>query len=228
MAQKSCGNPECPTLNEYGLRIEEYRSPLYEKVMTISIANLREVKREAKEESTRRSVDDFIEEVREDFQDVKRLVHAQNGGKMFVVMTTAEDVVGVLGLSRSERNVIERSIEYMRISVAREWQKRGIGRAMMDHALRYARANFEVRRIVIYTLNSFCSAIAMYRKMGLGESWMNLSEYSNRNEASKATTLVKAVPPAEDEYTEKSTLQLVMFWKDFQHDDESIRSGIAF
>jgi RimJ/RimL family protein N-acetyltransferase len=104
---------------------------------------------------TERVSDDQIERMKKRLVDKKSLVAvAEAGGR----------VVGMLSLVRYDASKAAH-LRNLGISVRRGYRGIGVGRALMDYAIKWARSN-KVRKITLGVFSSNPNAIRLYKKFG--------------------------------------------------------------
>jgi ribosomal protein S18 acetylase RimI-like enzyme len=95
-------------------------------------------------------------------------------GHVFVVAEIGVEIVGAGGLI-TETNVTGRMV---RVSVARDYRRKGIGRALVNHLIAAAE-NRGLEKILVETNNDWFPAIRLYKSCGFEEcSRDDVSVYS--------------------------------------------------
>ncbi|HZY70655.1 MAG TPA: GNAT family N-acetyltransferase [Thermoplasmata archaeon] len=98
------------------------------------------------------------------------------------VATVAEDegtIVGLCVIGVAEQSVEVRSIGILGVNVARGHRGRGVGRALLEHALDQARVRFRVITLSVIAENS--AGLALYTRLGFRE-WGRLPKGFQRGE----------------------------------------------
>lgn len=83
-----------------------------------------------------------------------------------LVAAVEDEVVGHLSAIR-DRGIYRHTAE-IGMSVAQKWRRRGIGTALIEEAVHWARA-FDVEKLTLLVFPHNEPAIALYRKLGFGE-----------------------------------------------------------
>ncbi len=113
--------------------------------------------RHIRTEHVTRSVRDYRKSFRRSWDDRHAFLVAVAGGR----------VVGWLSIGREEQ-AVTRHVATFGMAVAAPWRHRGVGSALIEEALRWARgAAIEKIELTVYPHNG--AAIALYRKLGFVE-----------------------------------------------------------
>lgn len=85
--------------------------------------------------------------------------------RLFLIAVVGDKIIGEINLSQESRKAW-RHIAVLGMSVRREWRNRGVGTALLEEALAWARANPRLRRVElsVYARNEV--AIGLYQKYG--------------------------------------------------------------
>jgi len=86
-------------------------------------------------------------------------------GDVFLIAEWNGIRVGEVNLRRGSRDAFKHSA-VLGISVAREWRGRGIGSALMQHAMEWASTKGSIRRIELYVYATNARAIRLYDRFG--------------------------------------------------------------
>jgi ribosomal protein S18 acetylase RimI-like enzyme len=86
-------------------------------------------------------------------------------GDLFLIAELNGVRVGEVNLRRGSREAFKHSA-ILGISVAREWRNKGIGSALMEHAIEWAKAKGALRRIELYVFATNAKAIRLYERFG--------------------------------------------------------------
>ncbi len=106
---------------------------------------------------------EFNMTVEQEQEFVRRMAVADNC--LCLVAEADGGVVGVLTCQGGRRRAVRHCTE-LGVSVDREWRNRGIGTALLQRAVDWARASEVVRRMQLYVFVRNEAAIRLYRKMG--------------------------------------------------------------
>ena len=87
-------------------------------------------------------------------------------GVLWVLAELESDLVGSLSLARYRDSEKTRHVRNLAMGVAREYRGMGVGTALMDYAVRWARRQRSVKKIVLSVFSTNTKAIALYRKFG--------------------------------------------------------------
>ena|SRR5688572_27820247 len=89
----------------------------------------------------------------------------ERGGRFDVVLDACEQIIGCVGLYRTD----ERTIELRKMYVAAAGRGNGLGKRLLDHAVAEAR-KLGCKRITLETQSRLTTAIAMYKRYGFRPS----------------------------------------------------------
>lgn len=90
---------------------------------------------------------------------------AASGNSLMLVAIVNGEIIGQLSLRGGQRRAL-RHAATLGISVRADWRGRGVGSALMAHALDWARAGGVLTRIELYVYTSNARAIHLYEKAG--------------------------------------------------------------
>ena len=94
--------------------------------------------------------------------------HERHDGGVLLVAQAGERPIAVSGLHQGSRRRNAHTAE-LGIMVEREWRGRGVGRALIEFVLDWARANPVLERVTLGVWSSNRGAIELYRSMGFVE-----------------------------------------------------------
>lgn len=151
------------------LKIRAYTEADCDRITEMFVAGMTDNAERATDEVTHPLVMRFLSMAPETFQNMGKVIHEENGGKMFLAVTETDEIAGMLGMSRSEKDVELERIELTRISVANSWRRKGVCRMLVEYAADLGRREFGAKRMVLYTMNSFNIAMRTYRGLGFSE-----------------------------------------------------------
>jgi RimJ/RimL family protein N-acetyltransferase len=77
----------------------------------------------------------------------------------------SKEVAGMLMLNGNDRRSLRHWAELV-ISVAKSWRRRGVGEALIRHAIEHARAGGVLTRLELNVFASNATAIRLYERMG--------------------------------------------------------------
>lgn len=105
-----------------------------------------------------------------------RLLNASPNGRFLVARVPGAQVVGFLvvnggGLART------RHVGRLELLVARPWRRRGVGRALLGEAVRWAEENPVLTKLSLSVFADNTPAIALYRSLGFVEEGLRRGEY---------------------------------------------------
>jgi RimJ/RimL family protein N-acetyltransferase len=106
------------------------------------------------------------DEVRTLDQQRKRLEGFVGSDQLDLVAEVQGLIVGEVGLARWTRLRAGAHVRTLWIGVTRAWRGHGLGRALMEEALAWARARPEISRIELTVFAENERAITMYRRFG--------------------------------------------------------------
>lgn len=108
-------------------------------------------------------VDEFSPTVESESRIIREMARASNS--LFLVAESEDRLVGQLTLEGGKRrNVYHAAV--LGITVANEWRGRGVGRQLMQHAIRWARAGGILTRIELHVFARNERAIHLYEECG--------------------------------------------------------------
>jgi RimJ/RimL family protein N-acetyltransferase len=90
---------------------------------------------------------------------------AAEDNSLFLVAEAEAQIIGVLTMRGGARRAL-RHEAVLGITVARDWRGRGVGDALMAHAVDWARRSGVIRRIELQVFVSNVTAIHLYKKYG--------------------------------------------------------------
>jgi RimJ/RimL family protein N-acetyltransferase len=90
---------------------------------------------------------------------------AAEDNSLFLVAEAEHQIIGVLTLRGGARRAL-RHEAVLGITVAREWRGRGVGNALMAHAVDWARRSGVIARIELQVFTSNQTAIHLYKNHG--------------------------------------------------------------
>ncbi len=93
------------------------------------------------------------------------------GGKIFYAMA-GDEVVGTVALLNEGNGIFELG----KMAVSEKHQGAGIGKKLLEHALRYAKEN-GTKKVILYSHTSLKSAIHLYKKFGFVEVPLDAGHY---------------------------------------------------
>lgn len=98
-------------------------------------------------------------------QQAELFASARSRGDLFLVAEVGTERVGELNLRRGVRPAFRHTL-LLGISIDQAWRHRGIGTALMAHALAWAEADRSVRRIELFVYATNAPAIRLYQRHG--------------------------------------------------------------
>ncbi|MGD2175728.1 MAG: GNAT family N-acetyltransferase [Candidatus Brocadiaceae bacterium] len=101
-----------------------------------------------------------VEEERQYLQE-----HAESDNSVFLVAEAEGRIIGNLGCDGGSRRAV-RHVVTLGLSVDEDWRGRGVGSALMERAIEWARDTGIVRRMQLYVFTRNEPAIRLYRKFG--------------------------------------------------------------
>lgn len=93
------------------------------------------------------------------------------GGKIFYAMED-DEIVGTVALLNEGNGVFELG----KMAVTEKHQGAGIGKKLLEHALRFAKES-GMKKVILYSHTSLKSAIHLYRKFGFVEAPLDTGHY---------------------------------------------------
>ena len=90
---------------------------------------------------------------------------ASERGDLFVLAEVNGERVGEMNLRRGTREAFKHAA-VLGISVARAWRGKGVGSALLKHAIEWASTYGRLRRIELYVFASNAAAIRLYERFG--------------------------------------------------------------
>ncbi|CAN8073669.1 unnamed protein product [Agarophyton chilense] len=127
-SETSSEQPSVPVALKHNvmLTIKEYNTELREQVWCLFENGMKQNSEEAAENLTRSRIATLLDFSRPQFQNMDEFLCANNGGKLFVALDNHERVVGMIGVKRTDKDILTNSAELTRISVAREWRRKAM------------------------------------------------------------------------------------------------------
>lgn len=83
-----------------------------------------------------------------------------------IVLTPSDELVAMAGLSRTPKDALSNTAEVTRISVDKQWRRRGICKMLLAHIIRIAVELYSVDTLYLTTGVDFEIAIQAYTAMG--------------------------------------------------------------
>jgi RimJ/RimL family protein N-acetyltransferase len=108
-------------------------------------------------------VDEFAPTVESESRIIREF--ARQANSLFLVAVSDGQIVGQLTLEGGKRRNV-RHAAVLGITVARDWRGQGIGRRLMEHAIRWARDGRLLKRIELHVFVRNEGAIHLYQAMG--------------------------------------------------------------
>jgi RimJ/RimL family protein N-acetyltransferase len=107
--------------------------------------------------------DEFLPTVEMESRIIRDMIRADNS--IFLVAEIDGQIVGILTLEGGKRRNV-RHAAVLGITVAREWRGIGIGRRLMEYAIRWARESGILTRIELHVFARNEGAIRLYQACG--------------------------------------------------------------
>lgn len=136
-------------------------------------------------------ISDLLNFARPQFRDMSTFLFAENGGALFVALTPSGETIGMIGVRRSAANMREQLVELTRISVSRNWRRKGICSMLVNHAIAYSWAQFAVRGVYLYTHGGLKSAVTAYSRLGFTVVVEDSNTGSEGVDVTKNTRIIK-------------------------------------
>ncbi|PXF40940.1 hypothetical protein BWQ96_09335 [Gracilariopsis chorda] len=146
--------------------ITEYTPSFRTQLWNLFVSGMSQNDEAAKDDGMRRAISTLIDNARLEVARVGSLSCPKNGGKTFLALDRSKQVIGMLAVKRSEEDIRDRSVELRRISVAHQWRRRGVCRALVDHAVEYIKATFDSQWMHLVTYSSMGPALCTYKSLG--------------------------------------------------------------
>ncbi len=108
-------------------------------------------------------VDEFAPTVEMESRTIRDFARQVN--RLFLVAESNGQIVGQLTLEGGRRRNVRHSA-VLGITVARDWRGQGIGRRLMEHAIRWSRDGRLLTRIELHVFARNEGAIRLYRALG--------------------------------------------------------------
>lgn len=89
----------------------------------------------------------------------------ESDNSLFLLALATGEIVGQVELRGSQRRAT-RHVAILAISVRQDWRQRGVGTALMRHALDWARHSGTLARIELFVFARNIAAIRLYEKFG--------------------------------------------------------------
>ena len=118
---------------------------------------------------------------------IRRYPHAA-----VLVAEGSEGIVGRLSISR-DSHPASRHVADLGLMVADGWRRRGVGTALMQEALRWARG-VGVRKVELHVFPHNAPAIAMYEKLGFRQEGYRQAHYRRGTEYVDAILMAVDLP----------------------------------
>lgn len=106
---------------------------------------------------------EFNPTIEQEQQIIDEFAAADNS--IFLVAVADGQIMGVLTCRGAPRQAIRHTTQ-LGMTVHREWRDRGVGRALLTHAVEWARGTGVVKRIELYVFVSNARARHLYEKFG--------------------------------------------------------------
>jgi RimJ/RimL family protein N-acetyltransferase len=102
--------------------------------------------------------------------------HTDSPGRLALIAESGDDIVGLLHFTNGarERN---RHVGIFGMSVQEDWRRRGIGQALLQSLLEWAKANPLISKVCLTAFSTNEPAIRLYRRMGFIEEGRQHMEY---------------------------------------------------
>lgn len=92
----------------------------------------------------------------------------EDAGRIMIMAEADGRIVGLANATQGVR-VRQRHLADLGISTRSGWRGRGLGRAMMEHVIGWARANAEIEWLALSVFADNDPALALYRRLGFVE-----------------------------------------------------------
>lgn len=156
-----------PALSSRPLRIVDYSASYGDAVVSLFVSGMEDNISASPDPVERTRISSFIPKAIRTLRDIPTLVHEAGGGRFFMALSPSNnDLVGMLAMARSDKDAEQQTIELTRISVAREWRRKGVCRALVAHAIREAVEKLAVQTVYLYTASTVKPAMNSYGRMG--------------------------------------------------------------
>ena len=94
--------------------------------------------------------------------------YADDAGKLAIAAEESGRIIGVLFLESSSRQRLAH-VATLHMSVAKEWRSRGVGTALLQSAIEWAKSHPVIEKLGLAVFSSNSRAIGLYRKLGFVE-----------------------------------------------------------
>jgi RimJ/RimL family protein N-acetyltransferase len=94
--------------------------------------------------------------------------HLMSPGKLMIVAEHRNQLIGMIDFTSSSKQRLQHVGEFG-LSVAADWQRRGIGRALLQSLITWARASAVIEKIELQVFSENLSAIQLYRSLDFRE-----------------------------------------------------------
>ena len=109
--------------------------------------------------------------------------HLASPGKLMIVAEYRGALIGMIDMTSSPKQRL-RHVGEFGLSVARDWQRRGIGRALLETLIQWTRASAIIEKIELQVFSENLPAIQLYKALGFREEGrrQNAIKYSETEE----------------------------------------------
>lgn len=102
--------------------------------------------------------------------------HREQPNALLLVAVSDGRIIGTLNMMGGDRPETAHNV-VLGISVAKEWRDRGVGRALISHALQWARATDGVSRVELEVFPHNARGIHLYESMGFEHEGLRRRAY---------------------------------------------------
>lgn len=147
------------------LRVAPYTPNHEEEVANLFISGMQEYMATLVDPEKKRRFQNFLDHV------VSSLRDLPPSFSLYVVLTPTNASIAMAGLSRTPKDIIENTAELSRISVDKQWRRRGVCKMLLAHVVRVAVELYRVDSLYLITSEHFESAVQAYEALGFQEVW---------------------------------------------------------
>lgn len=159
------GKPR-PAPGSRSVRIVDYTPSYGDHVVALFVSGMEGNISASSDPDVRKRLSAFILREMPKLRDVPAFINEAGGGRFFLALSpTDNDLAGILAMARSDEDAEQQTVELARISVAKEWRRKGVCRALVAHAIREAVEKLAVRTVYLYTLSTLKGALTAYERM---------------------------------------------------------------
>lgn len=150
------------------VEIADYDHSYNDAVVSLFVAGMEDNIAAMSNAFDRDRISNFIKRAIPTLRDIPKLVNEERGGRVFIALSSDvnKSLIGMIAMARSGKDQEQSTVELTRISVAREWRRKGICRALVGHAIRVAVKEFGVQSLYLYTATTVKAAMSSYERMG--------------------------------------------------------------